>query len=63
MIKPAIPIATIMMRNAINPPKTENAGPVEPLTIRVAEASIIKTIIATTLIMATMGIITLIRLA
>jgi hypothetical protein len=63
MIKPAIPTATITIMNMENPPKTEIAGPPEPLAIRVAEAAIAEKIIATTLTMATIGIMTLIKLA
>ena len=63
MIKPAIPTAAIAITNMINPPKTENAGPTEPLAIPVTAEAIIEKIIATTLTMAIMGIMTLIKLA
>ena len=62
MMKPAIPIAAIKIMNMFNPAKNENAGSTELLAIRVAEEANVAIIIATTLIMATMGIMTLIRL-
>ena len=56
-------VPPMKIKNMINPPKTENTGPTVLLAIRVAEAAIMETIIATTLTTETMGKITLIRLA